>query len=369
VPEWGGKCYEDDVFEVFVLKRDGTTLKLPEAKEISLPAEGIVILDRVDCHDTRTGSSVFSSRRSARPYKFVTTFHEGMALVSDSGQTRFGFVQRQNFELTIPLEFHEGRDFHDGVALVRREEQWGIVDQTGMFRALPADAGRMSNLPQADILKHRSENSFTACPARDFREGVAAVTSRRGQWGFVDTTGQWVIPPQFDWAGSFSEGLAAVRVGLQYRYIDRSGKTIIPGPFSCARRFSHGLAPVRLKDVFWGLIDTRGTCIVQPAWASVESCSDGVVPFTVLNGARSCNRAGIYDVETREARVFDHLNFIKTFSEGIAVARRGKYGFIDINGNPVACDELSRRTPNDALRWSEASSFRDGLALVESRHL
>ncbi len=369
VPEWGGKCYEDDVFEVFVLKRDGTTLKLPEAQEVSLPAEGIVILDRVDCYDTNTCCSVFSSRKAMKPFRFVTTFNEGMALISDSGQTRFGYVERQGFRMVIPIEYHEGRDFHDGVALVRREEQWGFVDRQGVFRPLPADAGRTSNLPASDILKHRSENRFLPCPARDFREGLAAVASRKGTWGYVDKTGQWIIPPQFDWAGSFSEGLAAVRRGLEYFYIDAAGKTMIPGPFSFARRFSHGLAPVRFKDPLWGLIDRAGRTIVRPSWVSVESCADGVVPFTVQKHPREIARAGLYEVASGQARVFDHLSSIRTFSEGVGVAGLVKYGFIDTHGEFVARDHLAKGIPRDAMRWSQASSFREGLALVESRHL
>jgi len=33
-----------------------------------------------------------------------------------------------------------------------------------------------------------------------------------GVWGYIDTTGNWAIEPQFDYAGDFSEGLTAVEV-------------------------------------------------------------------------------------------------------------------------------------------------------------
>ena len=52
--------------------------------------------------------------------------------------------------------------------------------------------------------------------ANSFSDGLAAVRIGdvlTGEWGFVDKTGRIVINPQFDWAGSFSDGLAAVRIG------------------------------------------------------------------------------------------------------------------------------------------------------------
>jgi hypothetical protein len=48
-----------------------------------------------------------------------------------------------------------------------------------------------------------------------------------GKWGYIDRTGTIVIPPQFGFAGSFSEGLARVLVGNmetgKWGYIDHTG--------------------------------------------------------------------------------------------------------------------------------------------------
>jgi len=52
------------------------------------------------------------------------------------------------------------------------------------------------------------------------------------------------IPPQYDDARDFSEGLAAVRVGGKWGYIDRSGKMVIPPRFLRAEPFRGGLAVV-----------------------------------------------------------------------------------------------------------------------------
>ena len=63
--------------------------------------------------------------------------------------------------------------------------------------------------------------------AYPFREGLAAVRigdSKTGKWGFIDKQGKMVINPQFDhvtFEGTFSEGLAGVRIGGKWGYISR----------------------------------------------------------------------------------------------------------------------------------------------------
>ena len=41
------------------------------------------------------------------------------------------------------------------------------------------------------------------------------------KWGFIDKTERYVINPQFVMASSFSDGLAAVRIGDKWGFIAR----------------------------------------------------------------------------------------------------------------------------------------------------
>ncbi|GAH30691.1 unnamed protein product, partial [marine sediment metagenome] len=81
------------------------------------------------------------------------------------------------------------------------------------------------------------------------------------KWGYIDKTGKWVITPQFQWAGSFSEGLAAVRIEGKWGwgYIDKTGKWVIEPQFNMASRFSEGLAVVKSEGKK-GYIDKTGKC-------------------------------------------------------------------------------------------------------------
>jgi hypothetical protein len=70
------------------------------------------------------------------------------------------------------------------------------------------------------------------------------LASQNGKTGFIDSTGQFIIKPQFQSANDFSEGLAAVRMGGTYGFIDESGHMVVQPQFDYATAFHEGLALV-----------------------------------------------------------------------------------------------------------------------------
>ena len=49
-----------------------------------------------------------------------------------------------------------------------------------------------------------------------------------GKFGFINTSGEWAIPPKFDRLGGFDEtGLASVHIDGKKGLIDRLGKFVI----------------------------------------------------------------------------------------------------------------------------------------------
>src|SRR5437868_9194689 len=74
------------------------------------------------------------------------------------------------------------------------------------------------------------------------------------KWGYMNASGKIVIPPQFDAADYFYEGLARVTVDKKKRegigkggYIDKTGKWVIKPQFDLASEFSEGLAAVGMR--------------------------------------------------------------------------------------------------------------------------
>ena len=108
---------------------------------------------------------------------------------------------------------------NEPLAIVAGESlrQYGIIDLYGNY-IVP---------PRYDLIRHYGETRdlswlwFTPEPKHNpiFRDGRAAV-NHLGRWGYVDVTGYEIIPPQFEYAGSFMNGIALVNYNGTWQLID-----------------------------------------------------------------------------------------------------------------------------------------------------
>src|SRR5690606_2953533 len=94
------------------------------------------------------------------------------------------------------------------------------------------------------------------------------------KWGYKDETGAIIIPPKYDWASKFSEGLALVELNRKSGFIDKTGAVIIPLEYDAVASFSEGLASVSIGGYFggkWGFIDKTGKVIIPIEYNGVYS--------------------------------------------------------------------------------------------------
>ena len=165
-------------------------------------------------------------------------------------------------------------DFADGMAAVRRDDEWGYIDRTGNV-----------------VIPFQNWS-----PWGKFAEGLAVVFLPKGV-KYIDKTGKDAITGKFVRAEPFSEGFAAVQLkvgddvssrtetpagtvlmfkpGVKYGYIDKTGIMVIPPQFEKAGKFIGGLAQVCLESTLafdpsgrqqpCGYIDTTGKMVWQPS--------------------------------------------------------------------------------------------------------
>ena len=89
-----------------------------------------------------------------------------------------------------------------------------------------------------------------------FEDGIAFVKDEGGN-GYVNTKGEWVIPPEHGNIGELSDGLMFADKTIYpdpnrywysenvYGYFDKNGVVIIPFNYQGADSFVNGLAPVK----------------------------------------------------------------------------------------------------------------------------
>ena len=74
------------------------------------------------------------------------------------------------------------------------------------------------------------------------------------KWGYQDQTGKWIVPPVYDYAGPFTEGMAPVGLyagGWKYGYVNQRGELAINLMYDVVSKFNEGLAYVAILNISW----------------------------------------------------------------------------------------------------------------------
>ena len=111
---------------------------------------------------------------------------------------------------------------------------------------------------------------LTSIPFLSFSQGLLMPANIYGRYGFIDTTGTWIIREKFEAANSFSDGLAATKYNGKWGFIDKKGDWIIAPQFDEAKSFSEGTACVKSGSK-WGYIDHSGHWVIEPRYFAVSS--------------------------------------------------------------------------------------------------
>ena len=93
--------------------------------------------------------------------------------------------------------------------------------------------------------------------------------------GYTTSTGQIIVPPDYDAAGPYAaNGLAEVHKDGHAGFVDMDGKLRIPMDFLDVGRFgANGLAPA-MTAAGWGYIDTHGDFVIAPQFAGAKMFGD-----------------------------------------------------------------------------------------------
>ena len=116
-----------------------------------------------------------------------------------------------------------------------------------------------------------------------FYEGYAKVLSETtSKYGFIDKTGQLVIPCMYEDSSNFGDGLAGVKKNGKWGYINTKNETVIPFEYDAAYGAGDGLAAV-VKDGKCGLVDYDNNIVVPLEYDDISSYEGGAA-YAVKDG-------------------------------------------------------------------------------------
>ncbi|MGN0178504.1 MAG: WG repeat-containing protein, partial [Monoglobaceae bacterium] len=230
--------------------------------------------------------------------------------------------------LAVKCIYDKADDFKGGYAKVSLNGKYGFINKSGQV-IIP----------------------FEYDDAGFFSEGLVWV-KKDGHYGYIDNTNNYVIPPEYSDAQNFSQGLAAVCKDGKYGYIDRSGNTVIDFNFLWADEFSEDFAGVQAENTKCGYINLSGSYVIPAEYDHVYpfSCGRGIVYKKGKYAA--VNSAGEITIP------FGNHSYMFSFSEGLSRARSGGmwegfYSYVDSDDNSI----ISSVGP-------DCGDFSEGLAWV-----
>lgn len=183
----------------------------------------------------------------------------------------------------------------------------------------------------------------STCAAQERRirnhTGLHPVADAEGKWGFIDRAGRFRIPPRYNGAGQFSEGVAYVwfwegdrrRDGI----VDADGNfTALPAVNDYEFVFHDGLARFQTppgQERKYGYMDKTGRVVIEPQFYNSGHFSEGLAWVAAL-----VERKWLYGFIDKTGKVVIPTQFTDQpgdFVEGLArVAGKSNYGFIDRAG-------------------------------------
>jgi hypothetical protein len=218
----------------------------------------------------------------------------------------------------------------------------------------PKQESPNANSATEDKTNNSLDNKTNSLNAKEGSELKTFQDDRTGKWGYQDLTGATVIEPKYDWATSFSEGMAMVRLKRKrYGFINTSGAEVVPAIYHDADRFSEGLACVKLHDKH-GYIDRTGKVIIPLKYTNKSMFMCGASFSEGLASVQQKGKFGYIDSTGQTVVPFTYHSASR-FREGLAsVSLEGKWGFIDKTGKTII-----------PLKYFDADDFSEGLASVK----
>ena len=109
---------------------------------------------------------------------------------------------------------------------------------------------------------------------KDFSEGKAAAKNSEGLWGFVDMQGNWVIEPEYDGVGDFSEGMTKIGIASGDEINNQSEEAQLIADASGGENI-----PIEYNRVIidkWGFINEKGEVTIEPQYKYANDFSNGL---------------------------------------------------------------------------------------------
>jgi hypothetical protein len=290
------------------------------------------------------GKWIFNQVVSINENYFLTSdfrpFTNGLAIVK-VGQESYSFLTPQG-KIAFDQKFKTATPFNaDGYAIVATEQGPAVIDKKGNFVVKPGLD--VVSVEKGIVIFRNKDLSYGAMSIDSQKEiapasydeitlagNLVRLKNKGATYGFINSTGEFSVLPQYDMAWPFAKGKAIVERNGKYTYVDKGGKTIgevpeeyqpyyyrptttmyammdngkfgfsipdkdgleLPAEYDFATDFEAAVARVNIGAVLneeewqynggkWGLIDSKGKAVVPVTYELILPFVNDIALFNI----------------------------------------------------------------------------------------
>ena len=280
-------------------------------------------LGLVDLQGKTMLAPTFNSIEEKQPYFFACSKTKGCS------------VYNGNLQLVLKGGYNSIELGCEGQFIVKKNGKYGVVSEKGAI-ILPLKYSNINSNKNGYTVKLNEKAGLFNSEGKEIipisyhwvytgkiDDNIPIVAELNdNNAGYINTKNEWVIPPTYQYAFAFRQGVARVKKGRNYMYINLKGEPVI-------------------QDFDNYVIQNFDNYVIEP--------SDN----TYIVGVRKECKYMVYDLNGNLLDTYD--GFINNWSGNaiFGVKKGGKWGYIDGYGKVIV-----------PFEYEEVNNFSEGLASV-----
>ncbi|MDF2800383.1 MAG: hypothetical protein K0S61_286 [Anaerocolumna sp.] len=224
---------------------------------------------------------------------------------------------------------------------------------------LETEINRVISKYSSNIKEQNLNNTTNMDSTQENR--LLAPVNFDGNYGFIDTSGNFIVEPKYVWAGEFSDELACINISEMDNcmgYINKAGEIVIEPQYNSTGGFSEGLAYVSTNGNKYGYIDTNGEVIIEEKFDDAGMFSEGYASIMTDGKWGYIDKDGVVVIKPQ-------FDMVGIFKDGLARIKVGdKWGYIDKTGVEVIKPQFDGFAVEGGGMDEIVSDFNNGVASV-----
>lgn len=167
----------------------------------------------------------------------------------------------------------------------------------------------------------------------------------KGQTGFMNPSGNWVIQPVYREVLEFSDQIAAVKNSGNWNLINSAGEMISSSTWESVKPFKNGVGVVGNSGKYY-LINKSGQILTSEGFENISRTTDD--NFLVEKGGK----IGLFSSQGKEILPLEYQTLVREIENLNIVQREGKTGVVNDLGEvllPIAYEEVLIDLANDQI--------------------